>query len=122
MKLYYDMLVPYMPDAIKDEKGELVPNKVKTAGRLAMMELANFQNSGNTLSLYQAVLYGCIYAEVDLVDTIMNISNIECPFDVGATKLIDLAVRSLFESITSCSSSMPFSRPFSTATRPLITV
>ena len=56
MKLYYDMLIPYMPDKDVDEEGKLVPSKQKEAGRTAMIELSNFQQTGNLINLYNAVL------------------------------------------------------------------
>ena len=100
MKLYYDMLIPYMPDAVQDENGELVQNDQKIAGRRAMSELANFQNNGNVISLYQSVIYACTYAGVDLVDTILSIPE-DIDFEPGVTVIatIDDAAKLLFKSI-----------------------
>lgn len=100
MKLYYDMLVPYMPDSIKSESGELVHDDRKAAGRIAMSELANFQQNGNLMSLYNSVLQACLYANVDLVDTIINMpENITIPDGIPVLYLLDDAAKSLFMSI-----------------------
>ena len=100
MKLYYDTLIPYMPDSITNESGELVADERKSAGRKAMIELANFQNDGNTLSLYQSVIFACTYADVDLVDTITNIpTDIEISFGATVDSMLDEAATMLFKSI-----------------------
>ena len=100
MKLYYDMLVPYMPDSIKSESGELVHDDRKAAGRIAMSELANFQQNGNLMSLYNSVLQACLYANVDLVDTIINMpEDITIPDGIPVLYLLDDAAKSLFMSI-----------------------
>ncbi len=100
MKLYYDMLVPYMPDSIKSESGELVRDDRKAAGRIAMSELANFQQNGNLMSLYNSVLQACLYANVDLVDTIINMpESITIPDGIPVLYLLDDAAKSLFMSI-----------------------
>lgn len=100
MKLYYDMLIPYMPDSVSGESGELIRDDKKAAGRKAMDELASFQNTGSILALYQSVIDACIYAGVDLVDTITNIpSDITAPEGISAEALIDEAAIMLFKSI-----------------------
>ena len=100
MKLFYDMLVPYMPDSIKSESGELVHDDRKAAGRIAMGELANFQQTGNLMSLYNSVLQACLYANVDLVDTIINMpEDITIPDGIPVLYLLDDAAKSLFISI-----------------------
>lgn len=99
MKLFYDMLIPYMPDTEADATGKFVPSKQKVAGRQAMEELSKFQMSNNIIHLYQAVLYGCLYANVDLVDTILNLSDdIEIP-SISINDALDLCARMLFQSI-----------------------
>lgn len=100
MKLYYDMLIPYMPDSTRNEQGELINDAKKTAGRLAMTELSNFQNTGNVMSLYQSVIFACNYVDVDLVDTILNIpDDIDFPEGTILGNLTDEAAKMLFTSI-----------------------
>ena len=99
MKLFYDTLIPFMPDKDMNEKGELVPNKKREAARNAMIELANFQKSGTPISLYNSILFACAYAEKDLVDEILNIpETLEVP-EVSIGKAVDICARMLFESI-----------------------
>ena len=99
MKLYYDMFIPYMPDKDVDEEGKLVPSKTREAGRNAMIELSNFQRTGNLISLYNAVLNACIYAEVDLIDEILGLpEDLEIP-DISITEAVDMCAKMLFKSI-----------------------
>ena len=105
MKLYYDMLIAYMPDATIDDEGKYVADSTKAAGRKAMMELANFQNSGNIMALYQSVIFACTYAGVDLVDTIYELSKPNAPINIiidpstSVEHLLNSAAMELFESI-----------------------
>ena len=103
MKLYYDMLIAYMPDATIDGEGKYVTDTVKSAGRKAMMELSNFQNSGNIMALYQSVIFACTYAGVDLVDTIYELSKPNAPISIDPNTsveyLLNSAAMQLFESI-----------------------
>ena len=100
MKLYYDTLVPYMPDATKNDAGEMVPNEVLAAGRSAMIELSEFQLTGNVMALYQSVIYACKYAGADLIDSILNIpDDLDVRSEVTIGKLIDDAAIMLFKSI-----------------------
>ena len=103
MKLYYDMLIAYMPDATIDGEGKYVTDTVKSAGRKAMMELSNFQNSGNIMALYQSVIFACTYAGVDLVDTIYELSkpnaSISIDPNTSVEHLLNSAAMELFESI-----------------------
>lgn len=100
MRLYYDMLIPYMPDATKDENGELVHNDQMSAGRSAMLELSKFQNSGDVMCLYQSVIYACIYGGSDLVDTITTIpEDVDIPDGSTITSLLDESAKILFRSI-----------------------
>lgn len=103
MRLYYDMLVPYMPDAVTNESGEMVTDERKVAGRKAMMELANFQASGNALPLYQAAIFACTYAEQDLVQTIMDITAGDSAIIISENTpigdMVDTAAKELFKSI-----------------------
>ena len=77
----------------------MVPSKQKEAGRTAMIELSNFQQSGNLINLYNAVLNACIYAGVDLIDEILGLSeDIEIP-DVSINAAVDMCAKMLFKSI-----------------------
>lgn len=98
MRLYYDMLIPYMPDSIKDENGNLIANKEKAAGRQAMSALAKFQNSDNIFALYQAVAEIATYANIDLINTIIDISDNKI-IEGDPSELIDEAAKMLFQSI-----------------------
>ena len=100
MKLYYDMLVPYMPDAIRTDAGEFVGDPQKAAGRQAMIKLAEFQQTGELSCLYHAVIDACTYANVDLVDTILNIPEDLCiPDGITLNQILDDAAKNLFMSI-----------------------
>lgn len=100
MKLYYDMLVPYMPDAIRTDAGEFVGDPQKAAGRQAMIKLAEFQQTGELSCLYHAVIDACTYANVDLVDTILNIPEDLCiPDGITLNQILDDAAKTLFMSI-----------------------
>ena len=100
MKLYYDMLVPYMPDAVMGEDGKLVPNEQRAAGRNAMIELSKFQQTGDLNCLYHSIIYACTYAGVDLVDTIINLpEELNVPDGVTLTSVIDESAKNLFKSI-----------------------
>lgn len=100
MELFYDMLIPYMPDAIKDDEGKFISNEQKASGRRAMIELANFQNNGDVISLYHSVIYACSYAEVDLVDTILSIpEDVKIPNGMTLGEMTTNAAKMLFASI-----------------------
>lgn len=100
MKLYYDMLVPYMPDSVKDADGNLVKSDKRASGRDAMIDLSNFQQSGDVNSLYHSVLSACIYADKDLVDVIVNIpEDVEVPNGTSIDKVLDNSAKMLFSSI-----------------------
>ena len=100
MTLYYDTLIPYMPDSSKNEVGEMIPNETLAAGRSAMIELAEFQTTGNLMALYQAVIFACKYAEQDLIDSILNLpKDITVSANDSVTTLVDHAAIALFRSI-----------------------
>lgn len=100
MKLYYDMLVPYMPDSKTDAEGNLVQDSRLVAGRRAMMELATFQSTNDLSHLYQSVIFACQYAECDLVDTILGIpADYVIPDGSTISGLMDSAASTLFKSI-----------------------
>lgn len=98
MKLFYDSLVPYMPDTIKDTSGQLVKDGNKQFGRLCMIDLANFQNSQDIMLLSLSIIHACNYAEVDLIDIVIATKDQEVP-DISANSLLDDAVILLFKSI-----------------------
>lgn len=99
MKLFYDMLIPYMPDKDVNDAGELVSSKQREAARNSMIELSEFQNDGNLIHLYNAVFQACIFAGVDIIDTILNLSaDIEIP-EVSIYEAVDLCAKALFRSV-----------------------
>jgi len=100
MKFYYDMFVPFMPDVSPDEKGEFVKDERKTAGRQAMIELSNFQLTGNIISLYQSITYACKYADKELVNTILaNDKAVAVAEGTKVSDLVDEAAKLLFSSV-----------------------
>lgn len=99
MKLYYDTLIPFMPTASVDETGKLVPDESKSACRQAMIELSNFQTSGNIMSLYQSVMFACKYVNIDLVDAVLSEKDVKLKEGATAGYLIDEAAKLLFRSI-----------------------
>lgn len=102
MKLYYDMLIPYMPNSIINENGEAEYNAVYDAGREAMKNLSIFQKDpSNIIPLYQAVINACAYAERDLVDVILGaISHVDVSPDADVPTLLDESAQLLFMSIS----------------------
>ena len=99
MKLFYDMMIPYIPDVMVFDDGTVVPDPKKAACRNAMVELSKFQNTGELICLYRAVDYACTYADTNIVDVILGLSDkLEIP-DVSLEHLIDIAARLLFISI-----------------------
>ena len=102
MKLYYDTLIAYMPDAVRDENGAMIHSNTLAAGRGAMSELAEFQITGNIMSLYQAVIFACRYAGQDLIESITTvIDTMEVSVDATVTELLDESAMILFKSINS---------------------
>ena len=98
MKLYYDNLVPFMPDCIVE--GEVkIPNKQLAAARQAMIMLSNFQKTHNVNALYESVFQVSIYANVDIVDLILS----SCDVNVTAGEiddLLDISAKNLFKIIS----------------------
>lgn len=100
MEFYYDMFIPFMPDSIKDEEGKFVSDEQKAAGRLAMIDLAEFQNNGTVISLYHSVINACTYAGKDLVDALLEIPNdVIIPDGMTLGEMTTGAAKLLFESI-----------------------
>lgn len=100
MKLFYDVLVPFIPDSNADEKGELVPDKVKVAGKNAMIDLANFQRTSDISALLHSVICVCAYQEKDLVDAILSVPNdLSIESGVKLEDLVDECAKMIFKSI-----------------------
>jgi len=99
MKLYYDMFVPYMPDSVTSDKGEMVVDEKLKAGRDAMIALSEFQLTGNIMALYQSVLHACKYADKDFIDTILNLPDDMNLDNVPLSELVDDSAKILFKSI-----------------------
>ena len=99
MKLFYDMLVPFMPDSELDNENQLVPSKTKVAARQAMIELSNFQNTGNVVCLYNAVFQACLYKETDIVEKLLNLpEDIVIP-EISIPDAVDMCAKMLFRSV-----------------------
>lgn len=99
MKFYCDMFIPFMPDSEVNEEGKLVPSETKQAGRKAMIELDAFQNDGNIAHLYNSVVQACLYAKVDVVDTLVNLpEDIEIP-NVSIQEAVNICAKLLFKSV-----------------------
>lgn len=101
MKLYYDMLIPFIPNSTKDEKtGELSVDSKLEARRQTMIELSNFQRTGNGLFLAQAISSACKFADVDIISTIMTaVEKSDVSEMANPTELVDKSARMLFESL-----------------------
>lgn len=98
MKLYYDNLISYMPEAvIVDDKA--IPDSKLKAARTAMMMLAEFQNSHNVAALYESVHQICVYAGVDIVDLIMSLKDVNVEMG-SAEDLLDIAAKNLFKTVS----------------------
>lgn len=102
MKLYYDMLVPFIPNSTKDEKtGEMSVDARLDARRQAMIELSNFQRTGNGLFLTQAVVSACRFASVDVVSTLLTATEkSEVAETADPMELTDKSAKLLLGSLT----------------------
>jgi len=99
MKLFYDMLIPYMPNATAGEDGKLVENPKLAAARQTMIDLANFQNSGEIIHLYQAAMNICKYTGKDLQEWLLaDHDDIEVP-SVSLNEGLDICAKALFETV-----------------------
>ena len=100
MELYYDMLIPYMPDGVNGEDGTVTNKESLEAGRKAMIALSEFQLTGNVMALYQSVIHACKYADKDFIETVLSIPD-DIKFDDTDTvgKLVDRSAKILFRSI-----------------------
>lgn len=98
MKLYYDNLVPFMPDSIVVNE-ERVPNVKLAAARKAMIMLSTFQRNHNVDALYESVYQISVYEGIDIVDLILSLGDI----NVGSgtiDELLDIAAKNLFKVIS----------------------
>lgn len=85
MKLFYDILVPYLPDG---------------SCREAMIELLNFQTHQNVNCLFKSVLNACDYANCDAIDAILNITDYpDIPDGTSVDEMLDTAAKLLFQSV-----------------------
>ena len=97
MKLFYDNLIPFMPDSIVVNE-QRVPDAKLSASRKAMIMLAEFQRFHNPASLYEAIHQISIYADINIVDLIF------AALDENLTEgtiddLLDIAAKNLFKTI-----------------------
>lgn len=99
MKLFYDNLVPFMPNStVVDE--QRVPNAKLEAARKAMIMLADFQRFHNINSLYEAILQISVYVDIDIVDLIL--SSLDEEIKEGTIdEHLDIAAKNLFKTIAS---------------------
>lgn len=99
MKLYYDMYVPYMPQGNIDKDGNIVPNDRIASARHAMIQLANFQNTGDISYLYKSIISACVYCDVDVIDILSTMAKIDIPADVSIDYLLDDCAKQLLRTI-----------------------
>lgn len=96
MKLFYDNLIPFMPDA-KIVDGNRVPDTKLQIVRQTVIYLADFQNDHNLISLYEAVNQFSLYAEMSVLDLILSLGDIEIP-TMTIDESLDYVVTSLIKS------------------------
>jgi hypothetical protein len=94
MKLYYDNLFSFMPNA-KIVDGKPIVDKQLDAARKAMIMLAQFQATENVAPLYEAVNQISIFAGVTITDLILSLNDIEVPQD-KIDNLLDIEATRLF--------------------------
>ena len=99
MKLFYDMLIPFMPTK-RIVDGETVEDSKLSAARQAMIMLANFQNEQNLNALYDAVYQMSIYGDVNIVDLLYSLEDIEIPSG-KLDDFLDIEAKNLFKTIVS---------------------
>ena len=76
MKIYYDMLVPYMPNR-KIVNDKAIDDPKLAAARQTMVMLASFQNEHTLNALYDAVYQISIYGDINIVDLIYSLEEVE---------------------------------------------
>lgn len=71
MKLYYDMLIPFMPEKrVDSETGEYVEDPKLITLKSALISLADYQISLDPLYLYQSIIRACDYCDIAMVDAV----------------------------------------------------
>lgn len=78
MKLFYDNLLPFMPDS-KLVEGNRVPDEKLQTVRQIMIYLSDFQNDRNLMALYEAVNQFSLYADINVIDLILSLGDVEVP-------------------------------------------
>ena len=98
MKLFYDNLVPFMPNSIVVNE-QRVPDVKLEAARKAMIMLSEFQRFRDATALYEAVYQISIYADVSIVDLIFAAHEEEIK-EGTVDGLLDIAAKNLFKTIS----------------------
>jgi hypothetical protein len=99
MKLYYDMYVPYMPQGNIDKDGNIAPDDRIAAARHAMIQLANFQNTGDISYLYKSIISACAHCDADVIDILSTMTKVDIPSDVSIDYLLDDCANQLLRTI-----------------------
>lgn len=106
MKLYYDMLIPFMPEQkVDSETDALVDDSIAINFKSALINLSDFQNSRNPLFLYRSILNVCKALNLNVGTAVLDaIRNANSPVDGDAVEhdgiidsLIDSAAIMIFE-------------------------
>jgi len=99
MKLFYDMLIPFMPTK-KIVDGKSVVDPKLTAARQTMILLASFQNEHTLNALYDAVYQMSIYGDSNIVDLLYSLGDVEVPTG-KLDDILDIEAKNLFKTIVS---------------------
>lgn len=94
MKLYYDNLFSYMPNAELVDDKPVINIKLDSA-RKAMIMLAQFQTTQNVAALYEAVNQICTYADISISELIFSLGHIDVATDT-VENLLDIEAKKLF--------------------------
>ena len=94
MKLFYDNLLAYMPEAIMGEKGA-EPNRQLHALREVMKMLTLYQNTGADGCLYTAVYNLSVFAGKSVKDLLLSLSEVEVPSGT-VDSLVDQVATAVF--------------------------
>ena len=99
MKLFYDMLIPFMPaKRVIDDK--TIEDPKLEAARHAMVMLAAFQNEHRLNSLYDAVYQMSIYGDINIVDLLYSLGDVEI-LSGKVEDILDIEAKNLFKTIVS---------------------
>ena len=99
MKLYYDMLIPFMPvQRLVD--GKLVDDPKLAAARQTVVMLASFQNESELNSLYGAVYQLSIYGDTNMAELLYSLDDVSCASG-KLDEILDTEVEHLFKTILS---------------------